>query len=452
VTESISAGLGQLSLMSGWAPAAAQVLAAAALVRVVVKRSRRWRAVWLPATAVMGLLTAVAAHWLLESAGIAGEPAPRQLWLWVGLSGMALGCSVAAWSGNRWTLRNLCVFATSLCLLSTGLVVNAWIGYFPTVGVAWSQLTGRPLPDQMDWADVTSMQRSAQKPTAGALLVVTIPDDRSGFRHRQELVYLPPLWFASSPPPRLPALMMIGGEFNTPADWVRAGDAVTTLDAFAASHGGHAPVTVFVDSTGSFVNDTECVNGPRGNAADHLTRDLVPFLVDRFGVHDDSTHWGVVGFSSGGTCAVDLTVMHPELFSVFADIAGDLGPNAGTKAQTIDRLYGGNAAAWSHFDPSTVITRHGAYTGLSGVFVSPEMGASSLDGHQRQRCGTGNDGGAEALCVLSRAHGIDSSVLVLPGRHVWPFAAAAFAAVLPWLAGELDTPGVAQISVPESDP
>ncbi len=47
----------------------------------------------------------------------------------------------------------------------------------------------------------------------------------------------------------------------------------------------------------------------------------------------------------GGTCAVDLTVMHPELFSTFVDIAGDMGPNAGTKEQTIARIYGGDAAS-----------------------------------------------------------------------------------------------------------
>jgi len=35
--------------------------------------------------------------------------------------------------------------------------------------------------------------------------------------------------------------MMIAGEFNTPLDWVRAGDAVKTLEAFAVSHGGHTP-------------------------------------------------------------------------------------------------------------------------------------------------------------------------------------------------------------------
>ena len=33
------------------------------------------------------------------------------------------------------------------------------------------------------------------------------------------------------------------------------------------------------------------------------------------------------------------------MFSAFEDIAGDFAPNSGNKAQTIDRLFGGNAAA-----------------------------------------------------------------------------------------------------------
>jgi hypothetical protein len=86
----------------------------------------------------------------------------------------------------------------------------------------------------------------------------------SQFTHRGELVYLPPAYFRHQPAADTPDRMMIGGEFNTPADWLRAGDAVTTIDA-AAAHGGNAPVFVFVDAGGTFNNDTECVNGPRGN-------------------------------------------------------------------------------------------------------------------------------------------------------------------------------------------
>ena len=179
-----------------------------------------------------------------------------------------------------------------LCLLSTGLVLNLWVGYFPTVQVAWNQLTAGPLPDETDMATVAAMASKHIQPPHGAVVPVDIPDDASHFKHRGELVYLPPAWFAATPPPRLPTVMMIGGEFNTPADWLRTGNAVKKIDELAATHGGNAPVFVFVDSGGAFNNDTECVNGSRGNAADHLTKDVVPYMVSNFGVSSESVAVG----------------------------------------------------------------------------------------------------------------------------------------------------------------
>jgi S-formylglutathione hydrolase FrmB len=147
---------------------------------------------------------------------------------------------------------------------------------------------------------------------------------------------------------------------------------------------------VFVDPTGAFTNDTECVDGSRGNAADNLTKDVVPYMISTFAVRADRKSWGVVGWSMGGTCAVDLTVMHPDMFSAFVDIAGDLTPNTGTKEQTIARLFGGNVDAWAAFDPTTVITRHGRYTAVSAWFDIPRYAPESdrRGVRQRERAGT----------------------------------------------------------------
>jgi S-formylglutathione hydrolase FrmB len=330
------------------------------------------------------------------------------------------------------------------------------------VPAAWNQLTSGPLPDQTDQATVTAMAAKRARPPRGSVIPVVIPSDASHFKHRGELVYLPPEWFTSSPPPALPTVMMIGGQFNTPADWTRAGNAVKTIDDFAATHDGRAPVLVFVDAGGAFNNDTECVNGVRGNAADHLTKDVVPFMISAFGVSPDRSNWGIAGWSMGGTCAVDLTVTHPEMFSAFVDVAGDFFPNAGNKAQTIARLFGGNADAWAAFDPSTVINRHGPYRDVAGWFAISSQGrtaprrdfASADTGAMRlvSRDAAANPGNhsaaAYSLCALGRANGIDSAVLPQPGKHDWPFADRAFAAALPWLAGRLGTPGVPRTPLP----
>jgi S-formylglutathione hydrolase FrmB len=228
--------------------------------------------------------------------------------------------------------------------------------------------------------------------------------------------------------------MMIGGEFNTSADWVRAGEAVATVDAFAASHGGMAPVLVFADPSGGFAVDTECVNGVRGNAADHLTKDVVPHMISTFGVSADRAHWAVAGFSSGGTCALNLAVMHPDLFAGFLAIAGDDRPNAGTDAQTVERLFGGDRDAWLAFDPRHTIARHGVYAASWGLFTVPRRADSGVD---RDAAAAAN-----GLCALAASRSIACTVTSVRGRHDWPFAAAAFKVALPWLAGQIQTPGV----------
>ncbi|ORB41598.1 hypothetical protein BST39_12090 [Mycobacterium paraseoulense] len=452
--------------MHGWVPTTIQVVTAVVLTLAVGWRSRRWRTVWLPTAALAGAAAAYLTHWYIVDRGLSDDPAPAALWVWITLTGMAAAVLILGWRGARGWRRGAGLLAVPLCALCAALVLNLWVGYFPTVQAAWNQLTSGPLPDQTDPATVTALAAKRARPAHGSVVPVVIPSDASHFKHRGELVYLPPEWFTSSPPPALPTVMMIGGQFNTPADWTRAGNAVKTIDDFAATHGGKAPVLVFVDSGGAFNNDTECVNGVRGNAADHLTKDVVPYMVSKFGVSPDRTHWGVAGWSMGGTCAVDLTVMHPDMFSAFVDVAGDFYPNAGNKAQTIARLFGGNADAWAAFDPTTVIGRHGPYGDVAGWFAissdgSPaarrEVGGTDIGAiHLASREAAADPGNqtaaAYSLCAVGRANGIDCAVLAQPGRHDWQFADRVFATALPWLAGRLGTPGIPRTSLPGAAP
>jgi S-formylglutathione hydrolase FrmB len=430
--------------MHGWLPVTVQVIAALALIAAISRRSGRWQLRWLPWAGIVGAAAAASVYWFIATEGLSDNPAPRSLWIWIALSGFAAAILLTGWRRAPWWRRGVSVVAVPLCLLSAALALNVWVGYFPTVQTAWNQLTAGPLPDETDQTTVAAMQQQRRIPAKGTVVAVDTGNQSSGFRHRGELVYLPPAWYATNPPPKLPTIMMIGGEFNTPADWLRTGQAIKTVDDFAAAHHGNAPVIVFVDPGGSFNNDTECVNGSRGNSADHLTKDVVPYMKSHFGVSPARTDWGLVGWSMGGTCAVDLAVMHPDMFSAFEDIAGDIGPNSGNKLQTIERLFGGDANKWAAFDPATVITKHGSYTDMAGWFDVNGSPAAI----QRSRNKNDQAGAANTLCALGSARGIDCAVVAQPGKHDWPFAAHAFAVALPWLAGQLGVPDVPPTRLP----
>ncbi|KDF02336.1 membrane protein [Mycolicibacterium aromaticivorans JS19b1 = JCM 16368] len=413
-------------------PVVLQAAAGAALIVAIGARSRKWWLLWGPAAVLCGSLLALWAYALISTEGVAGEPAPVAFWGWLAITGAAALVLLAGWQGIRWWRRVVSVLAVPLAALCAGQSLNAWLGYVPTVGAAWTQLFAAALPGQTDAATVTAMQRAGKLPPKGVVVSVMIDTGAVKFKHRNELVYLPPAWFISNPPPRLPAVMMIGGEFNTPTDWILAGDAVATLDDYAAQHGGNAPVAVFVDSGGAFNIDTECVDGPRGDAATHLAQEVPPFMASHFGVSPDPADWAIVGFSAGGTCAIDLTVMHPERFRTFVDIAGDMGPNSGNKAQTVSRLFGGSVSAWDAFDPATVMANHGRYEGVAALFTVSgarvDAGGGVTGANENERSV------ANRLCDLGRTQNIRCAVEAYPGKHDWPFAGRSFAAALQWLA------------------
>lgn len=460
-----SSGAGQqaaandgISLIDGWLPVTIQVLAAGALIAATGWRSRRWRLRMLPIAAAAGAVSIAVAWWFVTSQGW-GSVYPWGMWVWIGLTGLGVVVAVLGWPGSAWWRRALSVLAVPLCFLSAGTVLNASLGYLPTVTTAWQRATGQLPPQWIDQAKLAEMQRDGIKPTRGTVVRFTTPSDISGFSHREELVYLPPVWFTSSPPPELPAVMMIGAELSSPSDWLQSGRALDILDNFALAHHGATPVMVFPDTSGSFTNDTECVNGPRGNAADHLIQEFVPYVTSTFGLSSKASSWGLAGWSSGGTCSLTLAVSHPDKFSAIVDLDGQLGPNAGKKPQTIARLFGGDANAWAAFDPKTIVETNryyydmAAWVGVSDKIETRHWPADAGAGHtdelhdwdtySEDHAKTGNQ-----LCILLSAHGIECSVVGYSGGHDFPSASFGFKDALPWLAGWLNTPGVPRIALP----
>jgi S-formylglutathione hydrolase FrmB len=415
-----------VSLLGGWFPAMLDMAAAATLVAAVGWRDGQWRRRTVPLVAGGAVLgTLIAAYPAARLLGFT-DPLPFRVWLWFGFGLGALITLAAGWRSARWWRRGTAVVAIALASLVCANQINQFVGYYPTISAAVNDWTDTPLPGQESMSGLAHQTGTAKLPPAGRLVAVNIPPAYSGFRHRQELVYLPPIWFRGRHRPALPVVEMIGGERGGPGDWVRLGNAVQVSDAYAHRHHGYAPILVFTDPIARFDNDTECVNGPRGNSADHLDEDIPHFLQNTFGASKDPHKWAVAGFSMGGTCALDLVVEHPSIFTHFIDISGDLAPYTGDPAQTLSDLYGGNVAAEHANEPLLVMHAHGRYQGVSGLFLT----STAELRHQHE---------AAELSRAAAKVGIWSRVTVSPGTHVWQFAGPAFATAYPWLASQLAT-------------
>jgi hypothetical protein len=261
-------------------------------------------------------------------------------------------------------------------------------------------------------------------PATGRVISVDIPATVSGFHHRHALVYLPPVWFRPVRP-QLPAVVMLAGTPGLTSDWTRAAGADRTADDYARAHHGWAPILVFADHNGSDVGDTECVDGPRGNAETYLTRDVRRFVVNTYDAAPDPSAWAVAGFSEGGMCALTLTLRHSDAFHTFADFSGDARPSLGPPATTVRRLFGGSVAAWVTHDPRTLLT-HERFPELAGRFEVGTSDAKPL-------------AAARTLFVAARAAGVDAQLVVRPGGHHFRFWAHAFRNSLPWIASHVAT-------------
>ena len=416
-----------VSLLGGWFPAVLEVVAAGVLIAAVGWRDRRWRLGVVPiVVGAAAFVTLFAAYPGAELIGLT-DPLPFSVWLWFGLAVGALIVLGAGWRTARWWRRGTAVVAAALAALVCANGINQFVGYYPTIDSAVNDWTDTPLPGQLSMAGLAHTAGTTKLPPAGRLVAVNIPATYSHFNHRQELVYLPPIWFRGDHRPALPVVELIGGERGGPGDWVRLGNAVQVSDAYAHRHHGYAPILVFVDATERFDNDTECVNGPRGNSADHLDQDIPHFVEKTFGASHDPRQWAVAGFSMGGTCAIDLVVEHPDVFDHFIDISGDLAPYTSTPAASLHDLYGGNVALEHANEPLLVMHAHGKYTNVNGLFLTSTQELR----HQHE---------AEELSAAAAKVGIWSRVEISPGTHVWQFAAPAFATAYPWLANQLEVP------------
>jgi S-formylglutathione hydrolase FrmB len=413
-----------VSIIDGWLPNVLLVVAVASAGATIWSQRRSWRRLRWPV-----LLTAI-----VVGASIAYfrrfDPLRYQFpWsFYVDLAAVVFvgTLAVVTWSRSRPIGRGVALLAAVATTLAGLNLVNIHYAYYPTMAA----LGGEVSPFEVSEARLGTMLETAATvgvlPRSGAVVRERIPASRSGFHARRALVYLPPVWFAANRP-ALPVLVLLPGTPSTPADWFRAGRADRVADAYARSHGGAAPILVAPDVNGSTFADTECVDGPLGNAETYITDDVTRFAVDSLGAAPDPAHWAVVGLSAGGTCAVTLALRHPERFSAFADFGGDSAPNVGDQGRTVATLYAGDASLLSTHDPSWLMSGR-RYPDLKGWF---EVGRGD-QGPRRA---------AEQLADEAVDAGITTRLVERDGGHSYRFWHRAFAESFDWLCASVELPG-----------
>lgn len=339
------------------------------------------------------------------------------------LAVVALGAAVRLRGVRRVVAVVLCVV---LVVAEAGSIVNAHYEYYRTVGEALGD--GGPDESSLAQAELDAGTIPAQ----GKVVPVTIPGTRSGFVGRPAQVYLPPIWF-SRDRPALPVVMLLHGTPGAPTDWTDGGLAPSTADAWAAQHGGAAPVLVMPDINGSLTGDSECVDSPRGNVETYLTVDVPATIGPMLGTLPPGPAWVVAGLSEGGTCSIMLALRHPDMFTAFGDFGGLVGPRVGETnadtADTVTELFGGSQQAFLAHEPAALL-QNGHFPQLGGWFQVGAEDAQPLQAIQQ-------------LEPLAHAAGIATCLVVMPGEgHTFAVWSDAFREALPFFAKRLRLPPV----------
>jgi S-formylglutathione hydrolase FrmB len=422
VADVAFSAVGRISLLHGTLPRAIEVLAVGCGLGCLWRRDRRWWGVTLPV--LLGVTVAAVAITVavLRATRTVIDHYPPSFTVWVGLAVLTTVAAAAGFRrGGRWR-RVAALGAAPSTFAAAFVLINAHYAYWPTVG----DLLGQRLPDQAPSAALgktpgppSGFRRPAATSTShGEVVPLDVPATVSHFPHRPGSIYVPPAFFSPRHAP-LPVVVMLGGTPSAPDAWPRAGSAAATADEYAAAHGGIAPILAFVDQNGSFTGDSECVDGPSGNAETFLAVDVPRYLSTATGAALDPHRLTIAGFSEGGTCAIDLALRHPDVYGAFIDLAGDQAPTLGAPQQTLQHLYGGSEAAMVAHDPATLLRQRSTWgtVGWFGVGAGDRSHVSI----------------AHRLADETRQAGITTSCFVLAGAHDWQFAATAFRAVLPQL-------------------
>ncbi|MEV0274878.1 alpha/beta hydrolase-fold protein [Streptomyces sp. NPDC050610] len=138
-------------------------------------------------------------------------------------------------------------------------------------------------------------------------------------------VYLPPQYFQKQfQRQRFPVAVVISGYPGGIMNLAQHLQVPQTASELINANKMQPTVIVMIRPTIAPPRDTECVDVPGGPQAEtFFTKDLPEALKQTYRVGHDSSAWGAMGYSSGGSCALQLAMREPGVYPAAASLSGD---------------------------------------------------------------------------------------------------------------------------------
>jgi S-formylglutathione hydrolase FrmB len=262
--------------------------------------------------------------------------------LLIGVTVAAAVATAAFWDRGRFRIVHRAaglIIVQLLLLVSLAAVVNKQANFYVTLGELFGQggdTYAQTLPADAPRLSADGGGREdldrwiADHPAApgrGAVVPATLAGAGTGYALPAQ-IYLPAGYTApTGPRGDLPVVMFLAGYPGTVYSWLDSVGVRAALDD--AIGAGRLPplIAVMAEQDPVRGRDSECVDSALGIEADtYLTTDIPEIIHRHFRAAEGRQNWAVVGYSTGGFCAVNLALRHPGRFAAAASLAGYFRP------------------------------------------------------------------------------------------------------------------------------
>ena len=271
-----------------------------------------------------------------------------------------------------------------VCQVAAVALVGSWVNDQFAFYVSWHDLLGTPAAVGPVVQNASAGLTAAAGPLPQGRLLqggireldLLVHGHASGATEPVK-VYLPAGYDApANRGRRYPVVELLAGYHGTPQSWDDAMHVpdVLTREVQAGRVQPFIAVAPAVDLL--LPRDIECNDVPdraKGKAETWLGRDIRSLVLSRFRAQPARRSWGLVGYSSGGYCAVKLLLHHPQWYS--AVVAMDASFYAVKDAST-GELWGSSPVRREHNDPVWLL-QHGVHPDADVLVFTSRQDAES---------------------------------------------------------------------------
>ncbi|MDI6104407.1 alpha/beta fold hydrolase [Actinoplanes sp. NEAU-A12] len=263
--------------------------------------------------------------------------------LLAGITVAAATATAAFWDRGRFRVVHRAaglLVVQLLLLLSIAAVVNKQANFYVTLGELFGKGGGDTYAGTLpagaprlssDGGGKDDLDRwiagHPAEPGKGTVIPAMLAGAGTGYALPAQ-IYLPAGYASPAAARRdFPVVMFLAGYPGTVDSWLKSVGVGAALDE--AIGAGRLPpvIAVLAEQDPVRGRDSECVDSVHGVRADtYLSTDVPEVVHHHFRAARGRENWALVGYSTGGFCAVNLALRHPDRFAAAASLAGYFRP------------------------------------------------------------------------------------------------------------------------------